>query len=55
MERLNRLTSQQLIIAASSAVLVGGVLLSQDNRLGIVFLAFAVACGIGAFLKSKER
>ena len=25
MERLNRLTSQQLIIAASSAVLVGGV------------------------------
>jgi hypothetical protein len=50
---MKSLTSQQLVIAASGAVLVAGAMLSHDNRLGFVLLALAAVCGIGAFAKAK--
>jgi hypothetical protein len=49
------LTSQQLAIAACGALLVAGVMLSHDHRLGFALLALAAACGIGAFAKAKGR
>ena len=52
---MKNLTSQQLVIAASGALVVAGVMLSHDNRLGFALLALAAACGIGAFAKSKNR
>lgn len=52
---MKNLTSQQLIIAASGALLVAGVMLSQDNRFGFALLALAAVCGIGAFAKAKGR
>lgn len=52
---MKNLTSQQLAVAACGALLVAGVLLSHDNRMGFALLALAVACGIGAFAKSKNR
>jgi hypothetical protein len=55
MEHLKNLTSQQLIIAACGAVLTSGVMLSHGNNLGFVPLVIAIACGLGAFAKSKDR
>ena len=52
---MKNLTSQQLVFAASGALVVAGVMLSHDNRLGFVLLALAAVCGIGAFAKSKNR
>ena len=52
---MKNLTSQQLVIAASGALIVAGAMLSHDNRLGYVLLALATVCGIGAFAKSKNR
>ena len=52
---MKNLTSQQLVIAASGALLVAGVMLSHDNRLGFALLALAAVCGIGAFAKAKGR
>jgi hypothetical protein len=52
---MKNLTSQQLAIAASGALLVAGVMLSHDNRLGFAMLALAAVCGIGAFAKAKGR
>lgn len=55
MDNLKRLTAQQWVLCASGSVMVAGVMLSHDNKLGLVMLALAAACGIGAFLKSKNR
>ncbi|HVI60004.1 MAG TPA: hypothetical protein VM619_14175 [Luteimonas sp.] len=55
MEHLKRLTPQQLVIAACGALMVAGTMLSHDNALGLVPLALAAACGIGAFLQSRNR
>ena len=52
---MKNLTSQQLVIAASGALLVAGAMLSHDNRLGFALLALAAVCGIGAFAKAKDR
>jgi hypothetical protein len=52
---MKRLTSQQLVIAACGALMVAGVMLSHDNRLGFALLALAAACGIGAFARAKGR
>jgi hypothetical protein len=52
---MKNLTSQQLAIAAGGALLVAGVMLSHDNRLGFALLALAAVCGIGAFAKAKGR
>ena len=52
---MKNLTSQQLVIAASGALVVAGVMLSHDNRLGYVMVALAAVCGIGAFAKAKGR
>ena len=55
MENLKRLTSQQLVMCASGSLIVAGVMLSHDNKFGFAMLALAAVCGIGAFLKSKNR
>lgn len=55
MEHLKALTSQQLAIAAGGALVVASFMLSHGNHLGFLLLALAVACGIGAFAKSKSR
>lgn len=55
MEQTKRPTSLQLVMAASGALVVAGVMLSQDNRWGLAFLAVATLCGIGAFLRSKRH
>ncbi|GAA5001669.1 hypothetical protein [Pseudoluteimonas lycopersici] len=55
MEHLKALTAQQLAIAACGALIVAGVLLSHDNRLGYALFALAALCGIGAFAKAKGR
>jgi hypothetical protein len=52
---MKNLTSKQLVIAASGALLVAGVMLPHDNRLGFALLALAAVCGIGAFAKAKGR
>ena len=52
---MKNLTSQQLVFAASGALLVAGVMLSHDSRLGYAMLALAALCGIGAFAKAKDR
>ncbi|HET7127236.1 MAG TPA: hypothetical protein VFI26_09130 [Lysobacter sp.] len=52
---MKNLTSQPLVIAACGALIVAGVMLSHDNRLGYVLLALAVVCGIGAFVKAERR
>jgi hypothetical protein len=54
-ENLKRLTSLQLTIAACGALVVAGVMLSQDNDLGFLPLAIAALCAIGAFARSKHR
>jgi len=55
MEHMKTLTSQQLVIAAGGSLLVASVMLSHGNNLGFLLLALAVACGIGAFAKSKKH
>jgi hypothetical protein len=46
-----RLTSQQLVMASSGALVTGTVMLSHDNRLGFALLALAAACALTAFLR----
>jgi hypothetical protein len=55
MEHLKNLTTQQLVLAACAAVVVAGAMLSRGNNLGFLPLAIAVACGLGAFAKSRNR
>ena len=55
MEYLKALTSQQLAIAASGVLVVASIMLSHGNRVGFLLFALAVACGVGAFAKSKSR
>jgi hypothetical protein len=54
MKHFKALTSQQLALASASTLLVAGIMLSRGNQLGFLFLAFAVACGAGAFVKFKK-
>jgi hypothetical protein len=51
---MKNLPPQQLVLAASGATIVAGAMLSRGNRLGLVLLALAVVCGIGAFAKGKR-
>ncbi|WP_172969646.1 hypothetical protein [Rhodanobacter sp. T12-5] len=55
MKHLKTVTSLQLVIAASGALLVGSAMLSHGNNLGLLPLALAAACGVGAFAKSRNR
>jgi hypothetical protein len=55
MEHFRNITAQQLVMAASGALVVAGVMLSRANRLGFLPLAIAILCGLGAFAKSKRR
>lgn len=48
------LTLQQLGIVAGGALLVASIVLSHANKLGFLPLALAVACGVGAFAKSRN-
>lgn len=52
---MKNLAPRQLAIAAAGALLVAGVMLSHDSRLGYAMLALAALCGIGAFAKAKGR
>ena len=55
---MKNLAPRQLAIAAGGALLVAGVMLSHDSRLGYAMLALAALaalCGIGAFAKAKDR
>lgn len=55
MENLKALTSQQLAIAASAALLVASALISQDHPLWLLPLGLAVVFGIGAFVKYRKH
>lgn len=55
MEHLKALTLQSLVIATSGSFLVASMLLSHGNKLGYVPLVLAVACGVGAFVKYRNR
>ena len=55
MQRFRNISAQQFAIAASGALIVGGVMLSHGNRLGFLPLAIVVLCGLGAFAKSRRR
>ena len=54
-ENLKLLTTQQFVMMASGTLMVSAVLLSHDNPLGYVLLLLALACGTGAFLKSRHK
>ena len=54
MNPLKALSVQQFIIAACSAALVASVMLSHGNRLGLIPLALAAACGLGVLVKSRR-
>lgn len=51
METSKRLTSQQRVLAASGALVVGSAMLSHGNRLGLVLVAIAAACAVVGFLR----
>ena len=55
MEYLKKLTSQQLALAASGALIAAGAMLSSGSKLGYLALALAVIYGAGALVKSKNR
>jgi len=55
MEHLRKVTSQQLVMASCTAMIVAGVMLSGDTKLGFLPLAIAACCGVLAFAKSKKR
>jgi hypothetical protein len=55
MEHLSSITAQQLVIAACGGLIVASIMLSHNNRLGILPLVIAICCGLGAFAKSRSR
>ncbi len=55
MEHYKNLTVQQLALLAASAMLVGGMLLPRHAILGGCILAVALAFGIGAYGKTRNR
>ncbi len=55
MEHLNRLTAQQLAIAAASASLAAAGLLAQGARIGYLPLAVAALCTVGALARYLRR
>lgn len=55
LQHFNRLTSQQLAIAAGSALLMAGVLLAQGTRLGYLPLGLAILCAMGVYVRSGRN
>jgi hypothetical protein len=55
MKHLKTLSAQQFAIAACAALLSAGAMLSTGSKLAYLPLSIAIACGIGAFIKFKNR
>ena len=54
-QHFKRLTSQQLGLSASGALVTGSVMLSHDSWLGFALLSLAMACGFAALFRSARR